>query len=125
MAVLDWELAHIGDPMEDLGWICVNPWRFGMVDKPVGGFGRRDDLYAGYEAAGGVPVGRAHVRFWEVFGTLKWGECRHDGSVPAGGDRPPRLETEADLMRMLLEAASTRCRTSRAPPRSSPPSPVS
>ena len=36
-AVLDWELAHFGDPMEDLGWICVNSWRFGEIDKPVGG----------------------------------------------------------------------------------------
>ncbi len=53
VAVLDWELAHVGDPMEDLGWICANPWRFGMVDKPVGGFGEREDLYAGYEEAGG------------------------------------------------------------------------
>jgi len=23
-AVLDWELAHIGDPVRDLGWLCVN-----------------------------------------------------------------------------------------------------
>ena len=30
-AVLDWELAHLGDPMEDLGWICVNSWRFGAA----------------------------------------------------------------------------------------------
>ena len=66
-AVLDWELAHVGDPMEDLGWICANPWRFGVEDKPVGGFGQREDLWAGYEAAGGVPVDpRAH--WWEVFG---------------------------------------------------------
>jgi aminoglycoside phosphotransferase (APT) family kinase protein len=51
-AVLDWELAHLGDPMEDLGWICVNSWRFGEIDKPVGGFGSREELFAGYEAAG-------------------------------------------------------------------------
>ena len=49
-AVLDWELAHLGDPMEDLGWICVNSWRFGEIDKPVGGFGTREELFAGYEA---------------------------------------------------------------------------
>ena len=36
VAVLDWEIAHIGDPMRDLGWICVNSWRFG-ADQPVGG----------------------------------------------------------------------------------------
>ena len=43
-AVLDWELAHTGDPMEDLGWVCVNSWRFGEIDKPVGGFGSREEF---------------------------------------------------------------------------------
>ena len=35
-AVLDWEMAHLGDPMEDLGWICVNSWRFGAA-RAAGG----------------------------------------------------------------------------------------
>lgn len=73
-AVLDWELAHLGDPMEDLGWLCVRSWRFREVDKPVGGFGHYDDLFAGYESASGTPVDPEVVRYWEVFGTLKWGE---------------------------------------------------
>jgi aminoglycoside phosphotransferase (APT) family kinase protein len=73
VAVLDWELAHLGDPQEDLGWICVNSWRFGHWQKPVGGFGERDDFYAAYEAAGGAPVDRAATLFWEVLGTLRWG----------------------------------------------------
>ncbi|UCF92143.1 MAG: phosphotransferase family protein [Desulfobacterales bacterium] len=72
-AVLDWELAHWGDPMEDLGWLCVNSWRFGRIAKPVGGFGERAELFAAYEAAGGGPVDPQIVRFWEVFGSLKWG----------------------------------------------------
>ncbi len=71
-AVLDWELAHLGDPMEDLGWLCVRAWRFGG-GGPVGGFGERDDLYAAYEAAGGRPVDPEVARWWEVLGTLKWG----------------------------------------------------
>ena len=71
-AVLDWELAHRGDGMEDLGWICVNSWRFGRHDLPVGGFGTREALFAGYEAAGGR-VNAARVSYWQVFGTLKWG----------------------------------------------------
>lgn len=69
--VLDWEIAHFGDPMEDLGWMCVNSWRYGR-ELPVGGFGTREELFAGYESAGGI-VDRARVRFWEVLGTLKWG----------------------------------------------------
>jgi len=71
-AVLDWELAHLGDPLEDLGWLCVKAWRFG-VDLPVGGFGTYDELLDGYEAAGGGRVDRRELRWWEVLGTLKWG----------------------------------------------------
>jgi aminoglycoside phosphotransferase (APT) family kinase protein len=71
-AVLDWEMAHLGDPMEDLGWICVNSWRFGRSALPVGGFGTREELFAGYVEAGGE-LHAERVRFWEVFGTLKWG----------------------------------------------------
>ena len=110
VAVLDWELAHFGDPMEDLGWICVNPWRFGMVDKPVGGFGEREDLYAGYEAISGTQVDRANVRFWEVLGALKWGVmcAGMTASFRAGDPSVERSviarrasETEVDLMRIL------------------------
>lgn len=72
-AVLDWELAHLGDPMEDLGWLCTRSWRFREA-RPVGGFGDYRDLYAGYESVSGRPVDPEAVRYWEVFGTLKWGE---------------------------------------------------
>ncbi len=71
-AVLDWELAHIGDPMEDLGWICVRSWRFGGP-LPVGGIGEREAFWRAYEAAGGYPVDPERVRFWELFGNLRWG----------------------------------------------------
>jgi aminoglycoside phosphotransferase (APT) family kinase protein len=71
-AVIDWELAHLGDPIEDLGWLCVRAWRFG-AEPPVGGFGRREDLYEAYEAASGHPVDPERAHWWEVMGTLKWG----------------------------------------------------
>jgi aminoglycoside phosphotransferase (APT) family kinase protein len=58
--VLDWELAQTGDPMQDLGWLCIRTWRFGGAG-PVGGFGSR-----------GHPVDPGHVRFWEAFGNVKW-----------------------------------------------------
>jgi aminoglycoside phosphotransferase (APT) family kinase protein len=70
-AVLDWELAHLGDPMEDLGWLCVRSWRFGAA-PPVGGLSAREPFFAAYEAAGGGPVDPAAARWWEVFGNLKW-----------------------------------------------------
>lgn len=71
-AVLDWELAHVGDPVEDLGWLCVRAWRFGHDDRPVAGLCERERLWRAYEAAGGEPVEPAAARWWEVYGTLKW-----------------------------------------------------
>lgn len=110
-AVLDWELAHAGDPMEDLGWICVNSWRFGAIDNPVGGFGSREQLYAGYEAAGGGAVDRERAHFWEVLGTLRWGViCTMSGvalrdGAATGVERAliarRASETELDLLNLL------------------------
>lgn len=71
-AVLDWECAHLGDPMADLGWLCARSWRFGFNDQAVGGIGQRAELFAAYEAAGGSPVDPAAVRWWEIFGLLRW-----------------------------------------------------
>ena len=109
-AVLDWELAHFGDPMEDLGWICVNSWRFGEIDKPVGGFGTREDLFAGYEEAG-RKVDPDRVMFWEVMGTLRWGImcCGMMQRFRNGPDHSMERamigrrssETEIDLLRLL------------------------
>ena len=69
--VLDWELAQTGDPMQDLGWLCIRTWRFGGT-APVAGFGSREDLYTAYEQASGYPVDPGHARFWEAFGNVKW-----------------------------------------------------
>jgi aminoglycoside phosphotransferase (APT) family kinase protein len=109
-AVLDWELAHLGDPMEDLGWLCVNSWRFGEIDKPVGGFGSREDLFAGYEAAG-RKADPDRVKFWEVMGTLRWGVmcCGMMQRFRIGPDHSMERamigrrasETEIDLLRLL------------------------
>lgn len=72
-AILDWELAHWGDPLEDISWPMVRAWRFGRDHLPVGGVGTREELIAGYVEAGGAPVDRAGVHWWEIFGNLKWG----------------------------------------------------
>jgi len=71
-AVLDWELAHLGDPLEDLGWFCVRAWRFGSP-LPAGGVTTREALVATYEAASGTSVDLDALRWWELLGTLKWG----------------------------------------------------
>ncbi len=110
-AVLDWELAHLGDPMEDLGWVCVNSWRFGGIDKPVGGFGTREEMFAGYEAATKRRVDAGRVKFWEVMGTLRWGImcCGMMQRFRQGPDHSMERamigrrssETEIDLLRLL------------------------
>jgi aminoglycoside phosphotransferase (APT) family kinase protein len=113
-AILDWELAHLGDPMEDLGWICVNSWRFGQRDKPAGGFGSREALYAGYESEQGSPVNPERVHFWEVLGTLKWGITCMYMSQQQDNDTPLLIEraaigrrvseAELDLLQLLKGA---------------------
>jgi aminoglycoside phosphotransferase (APT) family kinase protein len=110
-AVLDWELCHQGDPAEDLGWLCVNSWRFGAVDKPVGGFGVLADLLAGYSEAGGSPPPLERIRYWQMLGSLKWAvmclmmfETHATGADPsleraAIGRRVS--ECEADLLALM------------------------
>lgn len=71
-AVLDWELAHIGDPVRDLGWLCVNSWRFGNSALPVGGFGEIEDLLAGYNETSSFNVSPQELEFWQVFGSFWW-----------------------------------------------------
>jgi len=71
-AVLDWELAHLGDPMEDLAWLCLRTWRFGHDHLEVGGFASRSDLERAYIEAGGQ---WRHDAFdwWTMARTVWWG----------------------------------------------------
>jgi aminoglycoside phosphotransferase (APT) family kinase protein len=112
-AVLDWELAHLGDPAEDMGWICTASWRFGGA-SPVGGFGDYEDLLAGYEAAGGKPIPLERVLYWQTLGSLKWGvmclimytawKSGADPSVERAMIGRRTSETEIDLIALLEHA---------------------
>ncbi len=112
-SILDWELAHIGDPLEDLGWMCVRSWRFGNDDLPVGGVGKREDFWRAYEAAGGYLVDPARVHFWEIFGNLRWGilcltltQPFLDGlnpSVELAAIGRRTVETEWELLHLMEE----------------------
>ena len=111
-AVLDWELAHLGDPMEDLGWLCVRAWRFGGA-LPVAGLGTYDQLLDAYEEVAGYRPERDVVRWWEVLGTVKWGiMCIVQANTHlTGASRSHELaaigrrvcENEYDLVRLLEE----------------------
>lgn len=67
-AMLDWEMTHLGDPHEDLGWATMPYWSSG---GRAGGLLPQDDLFARYESLSGMAVDRARVRFYQVLGTLK------------------------------------------------------
>jgi aminoglycoside phosphotransferase (APT) family kinase protein len=58
--------------MEDLGWLAVRAWRFGVNDKPIGGLCSREEFWAHYEREGGERVDPAVARYWEIFGNWKW-----------------------------------------------------
>jgi len=108
--VLDWELAHVGDPVEDLGWLCVRAWRFGSAE-PVGGFGPRSELLRGYAEGGGRVPAADTLHWWEVFGTLRWLVlCRLQAErARSGAERSVELtvlgrrvcEQEHDLLAMV------------------------
>jgi aminoglycoside phosphotransferase (APT) family kinase protein len=109
-AVLDWELAHVGDPAEDVGWLCTRSWRFGGAGR-VGGVGDLDDLLGAYAESGGVAMAPDQVRYWEVLGNLRWGiiamaqafshlnGMRRSVELAAIGRRV--AEVEHDLMELL------------------------
>jgi aminoglycoside phosphotransferase (APT) family kinase protein len=67
--ILDWEMVHLGDPLEDLGWLCIRAWRQGK--ELPGGLVERERFFEMYEEAGGFAVNPRSVLFWEVLGNLK------------------------------------------------------
>ena len=125
VAVLDWEVAHIGDPMRDLGWICTNSWRFGRSDLPVGGFGTYEDLFAGYESITGTPVDAERVKFWEVFGSFWWaigclGMAEHYRTGPDQTVERPAIgrrssECQIDCVNLLIPGPVDLVQTSSEP----------
>ena len=110
VAVLDWELAHLGDAASDLGWLCVNSWRFGG-DRPVGGFGDYQELIEGYRAGGGGAIAVEDIQYWQMLGSLKWGimcltmyqtfTSGADASVERAMIGRRASETEIDLVNLM------------------------
>lgn len=110
-AVLDWEIAHLGDPAEDLAWICLPPWRFGQIDRPVAGLGHRAELFDAWQQATGEAVDPARVRWWQAMGSLRWGlgcagmrdwfDSGRDATVERAMIARRVSENELDLLRLL------------------------
>ena len=71
-AILDWEFAGWGDPVQDIGWFCAACWRFGRPDLEAGGIAPRAAFYRGYEAVSGRGIDPEAVRYWEIMAHLRW-----------------------------------------------------
>lgn len=114
-AVLDWELAHLGDRHQDLAFGCIHSWRFGHIDRPAFGVGTLEEFWASYETESGVPVDPERFRWWLVYSTLWWGVCCLQmadiwrSGLDAGLERAVigrrASETEVDLLMLLEEDA--------------------
>jgi aminoglycoside phosphotransferase (APT) family kinase protein len=115
-AVIDWELAHLGDPAEDIGWLCIRSWRFGNDDRAVAGVGDLDRFLALYEKAGGTPPDPERVRYWETFGNMKWAViCARQAHDHLSGVRRSHelaslgrrvCEPEWDMLRLIEGSAA-------------------
>lgn len=68
--VLDWEMAHIGDPLEDLAWSMDPLWSW-PERHLAGGLLPRSEALRLWEAASGFEADRAALRWWQVFASLK------------------------------------------------------
>ncbi|GAB4208736.1 MAG: phosphotransferase family protein [Roseiflexaceae bacterium] len=113
-AVIDWEFAHIGDPIEDVAWACVRDWRFGNEALRVGGVGALEPYLAAYSAASGRAVDPAALRYWEIMGNLRWAAtCRSQAQRHLSGADPSveyaslgRRAAEMELEMLELIATS-------------------
>jgi aminoglycoside phosphotransferase (APT) family kinase protein len=69
-AILDWEMAHLGDPLEDLGWALDPCWSHHDPALPPP-MCSRDHAIKLWEKASGMSVDPVAMRWWEMFASLK------------------------------------------------------
>jgi aminoglycoside phosphotransferase (APT) family kinase protein len=113
--VLDWEFAHVGDPLEDVAWPLVRAWRFGADDLRLGGIGRVEPYLEHYNALTGRNVSLEDLGYWEIVGNLKWavGSVTQSRRHLSGQERSVELavlgrltaEVEYELLHLLERAA--------------------
>jgi aminoglycoside phosphotransferase (APT) family kinase protein len=72
VAVLDWEFAHVSDPLEDLAWPLTRAWRFGADDRRLGGVAGVERYLERYAELTGLEVPLEELYAWEVLGSCKW-----------------------------------------------------
>ncbi len=70
-AVIDWEFAHIGDPAEEIGYLCMRDWRFGGTGRAAG-LTDRDEFLRVYAQHSGVTIEPSAADWWEIMGNIRW-----------------------------------------------------
>ena len=68
--VLDWEMAHLGDPLEDLAWSLDPLWSHGDTARAAGTISRADAIRI-WEKTSGLRFDPAAFAWWEIFASLK------------------------------------------------------
>lgn len=103
-ALLDWELAHLGDPLEDLGWI-TQPLR--AAEHTIPGTWEPEDIVARYARTAGVDVDRRSLAWWVAFSTFKTAVMQVSGlrSFLEGRSDEPYRPTRR-VLSTLLEAVT-------------------
>lgn len=112
--VIDWEMVHKGDPLEDLGWALLPNWEFGAHPGLAAGFFTRDEVIAAWESTSGLKVDREALDWWVVYSHVKaagiWATSRHmfnsgkseEVLVAAVGQAIPMQEAPlADFLRRI------------------------
>jgi aminoglycoside phosphotransferase (APT) family kinase protein len=72
VGVLDWEFAHLDDPVRDLAFALVRAWRFGVPVKRLGGIGHVDLYLESYNELTGLDVRPDELDYWELAGNVGW-----------------------------------------------------
>jgi aminoglycoside phosphotransferase (APT) family kinase protein len=93
--VLDWEFAHIDEPVRDLAFALVRAWRFGVPEKRLGGIGDAQPYVARYNELTGLDVRGDELDYWEVAGNVGWaiGTLTQMQRHLSGRDRSVELAT--------------------------------
>jgi aminoglycoside phosphotransferase (APT) family kinase protein len=70
LAVLDWEMAHLGDPLEDLGW-AMDPLWSSPADPRISGMVTRDEALNIWRAVSGLEADPEALAWWSLFASVK------------------------------------------------------
>ncbi len=99
-AILDWEFAGWSDPMEDVGWLTAKCWRFGAVDRVVGGIGDMADFLRGYKAESALAIDIDQLGYWQVMAHMRWAviALQQADRFVSGGERNLELALTAHIV---------------------------